>query len=96
VATGQWIQTLPAGTSQDTAIQSYVGAIADSDPSTAGAWAVNIGDPTKRNAAIETVAQSWLETDPSAATAWLAQTNLPDAQKQKLLAAPGVGGNAGK
>jgi hypothetical protein len=77
-------------------MQTYAGAIAYSSPATAANWATAIGDPTKRDAAIETVAQSWLETDPSAATAWLAQTNLPDAQKQKLLAAPGVGGNAGK
>jgi len=95
-AAGQWIQTLPAGASQDSAMQSYVGAIAYSSPASAAAWAVNIGDPTKRNAAIEKVAQSWLQADPTAAAAWIEKTDLPDAQKQKLLAAPGASGNAGK
>jgi hypothetical protein len=42
-------------------------------------------DPNQRNSAIENIARIWLRTDPAAAEKWLANTSLPDQQKQNLL-----------
>ena len=60
--------------------QSFV-AVSD----LAAPFAETLTDPNQRNSAIENIARNWLRTDPAAAEKWLANTSLPDQQKQNLL-----------
>ncbi len=87
-AAGQWLQTLPAGASREAAVQAYVSHLAHSSPDLAAPWAETLTDPNTRFNQIENIARNWLAADRPAAEAWLANVNLPDDRKQRLLKRP--------
>lgn len=84
-AAGDWLASLPADKGQERAIQNYVNQISWQFPDIAAPFVDKLADPNQRNSAIENVARGWLQIDRKAAETWLAQTQLPDDRKQRLL-----------
>jgi hypothetical protein len=76
---------MPADKAQERAIQSFVNQISWQFPDIAAPFADKISDLNQRNSAIENVARQWLQVDRKSAEDWLAQTQLPDDRKQRLL-----------
>ena len=93
-ATGQWVQSLPQSPSKDMAAWMFVDELhlqyADDTKQLAQAapLATAIQSDKERYNAIEELARMWLVADRPTAETWLAQTNLPDDRKQKLLNPP--------
>ncbi len=66
-------------------MRNYVNNLAWQYPKIAAPFAEALTNPNQRNNAIQTIASDWLRIDPAAAAKWLANTSLPDPQKQNLL-----------
>jgi hypothetical protein len=90
-ATAQWVQSLPPSPSKDMAAWMFamVGLQQYADDTKQLAQAAPLVTAIQNNGerynAIEALSRMWLVADPPTAQAWLAQTNLPDDRKQKLL-----------
>lgn len=78
-----WISRMAPDRAREAAAKVYVDNVASYDPAAAAALLPKLAD-NARDAAIVRIAQVWLKTDANAARQWLAQTPLPDAQKQAL------------
>ena len=78
-----WISRMAPDRTREGAARVYVDNVASYDPAAAAALVPKLAD-NARDAAIVRIAQVWLKTDSNAARLWLAQTPLPDAQKQAL------------
>ena|SRR5687768_464349 len=82
-----WIQTLEGG-ARDSAISAYSRNLARRDPATALEWAQSIESPNTRTATVEALLRQWLERDPTRAKDWINASQLPDADKIRLLPRP--------
>jgi hypothetical protein len=83
---GPWLQSLPPGPEREDVVRDFIDDVVDGPhPEAAAPWADTLASARRRNRAIENVADAWADQDPAAAMAWLANTSLPDAQKQALL-----------
>ena len=83
-AAGEWIKGL-SGPARDEAVGAYTYSLLRKDPTAAAAWAVTISDPKIRDKSLNGVATFWLNKDPAAASAWIQNSNLPPADKKRLL-----------
>ena len=83
-AAGEWIKGL-SGPPRDQALGAYTYTLARKDPNTAAAWAVTISDSKIRDKSLNGIATLWLHKDPAAASAWIQNSNLPLADKKRLL-----------
>jgi hypothetical protein len=83
-AAGEWINGL-SGPARDEALGAYTYSLLRKDPNTAAAWAVTISDPKIRDKSLNGIATFWLNKDPVAASAWIQKSNLPVADKRRLL-----------
>ena len=54
-------------------------------PNIAAAWAVTISDAKIRDKSLSGIATFWLNKDPATASAWIQNSNLPVADKRRLL-----------
>lgn len=86
-AAGDWMNTLQ-GDARDSAISAYSANLAPRDPGTALGWAQSIANPEIRTATVEALVQQWRERDPTRATDWINRSQLPDADKMRLLGLP--------
>lgn len=86
-AVGQWINGLD-GRVRDEAIGVYSSVVASNDPSAGLTWAASLSDATVRSSTMERIVSSWMRRSPTDATAWIQRSNLPEAEKTKLLALP--------
>jgi len=82
---GKWVNTLTPGAGSDIAIAAYVEKVSVQFPEMAAEWANEIRDAKLRQQRLENLAESWLQSDPPAARQWLAQSNLPQEVKTRLL-----------
>jgi hypothetical protein len=82
---GAWLQSLSPGSSRDAAVSNFSSNVVHLDPQSASQWAESISDEGMRNSQIEVVAQNWLNSDETSARAWIAQSNLPNETKTRLL-----------
>lgn len=88
-AAGEWINGL-SGPARDEAVSAYIYPLQVKDPATAASWAGTISDSKIRDRSLQNVVTIWLSKNPSAASAWIQGSNLPAADKRRLLAlAPG-------
>ena len=85
-ATADWVSGLPEP-ERDTAVVAYSGTAAYRDPAAALAWASTINDPGKRQKSTERIFSDWIHRSKDEATAWVQNSQLPEDQKAKLLAA---------
>jgi hypothetical protein len=83
-AAGEWIKGL-SGAARDEAVGAYSYILLRKDPNIAAAWAVTISDPKIRDKSLSGIATFWLNKDPAAASAWIQNSNLPAADKRRLL-----------
>jgi len=83
-AAGEWIKGL-SGPARDEAVATYTYNLLRKDPNAAAAWAVTISDPKIRDKSLNGIATFWLNKDPAAASAWIQNSNLPAADKKRLL-----------
>lgn len=83
-AAGNWINTLQ-GPARDSALSAYSANLAPRDPGTALGWAQSIESPSIRTATVDALIQQWRERDPTRATDWINNSQLPDADKMRLL-----------
>lgn len=81
---GEWINGL-SGPARDEALGAYTYSLLRKDPNTAAAWAVTISNPKIRDKSLNGIATFWLNKDPVAASAWIQKSNLPVADKKRLL-----------
>jgi hypothetical protein len=79
-----WIKTLE-GAARDSAISAYSGSLAPRDPVTALEWAQSIESPNTRTTTIDALLRQWLQRDRARATEWINRSQLPDADKIRLL-----------
>lgn len=73
-AAARWLETLPAGESRDSAVNSFSQAVIEVDPETAVVWALTIAKPETRDMAAANLYLRWKNTDSKAAAAWLRAT----------------------
>ena len=98
---GQYLNTLPASPTKDSATATYVRNVMTDDPGSAMAWAKTITSPNQQIASMDTVAQNWNAQDPAGFTAYLATVDPTTAQQPSAnrrcgkLAASGRGGFGG-
>jgi hypothetical protein len=85
IATEAWIQLLPHGDVRDGVVKRFISSESGVYPDLLVPWLAQIDDDQTRQNTTATLAATWLKSDPVAASAWLAQTDLPEKQKQKLL-----------
>ncbi len=85
VASGAWLESLPADADRVKAAEVYVDSAGWRRPDLASRLVDSIADENKRNQQIEALSRAWLKTDPASAQAWLEQTSLPDERKAALL-----------
>lgn len=83
-AAGEWIKKL-GGPMRDEALGAYTYSLLRKDPNSAAVWAATISDPKIRDRSLNGVATFWLNKDPAAASAWIQNSNLPAADKKRLL-----------
>ncbi len=86
MASGAWLESLPANDARAKAAEAYVDQTAWCRPDLAAQWVGSIADEATRNDQIENIARAWLKQNPAAAQAWLQQTSLPDERKKQFLA----------
>jgi hypothetical protein len=79
-----WIRTLE-GAARDSAISAYSGNLARADPATALEWAQSIESPSIRTATLDALLHQWLQRDRTRATEWINRSQLPDADKIRLM-----------
>ena len=84
--TAAWLDTLPAGTRRDAAVQQFSESTRFNDPQAALAWALTIAKPDDRESAIERVVETWRETDADSARRWIESTDAlaPEIKKRLL------------
>lgn len=87
-AAGNWINTLE-GAARDSAISAYSANLAPRDPGTALGWAQSIESASLRTATVDALVSQWLQRDPTRATEWINSSQLPEADKTRLLTPPG-------
>jgi hypothetical protein len=85
IGASQWLNSLPAGKSQERATSSFVSQIAYEYPELAAPLIDRISDQNQRTFTIENVANNWLRIDRFAAEQWLETTSLPQDRKARLL-----------
>ena len=83
-AAGEWIKGL-SGPARDEAVGAYSYILLRKDPNIAAAWAVTISDAKIRDKSLSGIATFWLNKDPATASAWIQNSNLPVADKRRLL-----------
>jgi len=83
-AAGEWIKGL-SGPARDEAVATYTYNLLRKDPNAAAAWAVTISDSKIRDKSLNGIATFWLNKDPAAASTWIQNSNLPAADKKRLL-----------
>lgn len=83
---GTWLNGAALGASQDMAIGTFVSKISPSFPETAAHWAEAIEDDAIRVREIERVGEAWMLSDAKSARGWIAEGELPQTTKQRLLA----------
>jgi hypothetical protein len=81
----QWLQGLPQTKSRDCAVDAFSGAVSASSPGTAFQWAQTISNETLRNQQLQNVVRIWLAQDPAGAQQAIAQSDLPQDIKSRLL-----------
>src|SRR5207237_10887743 len=81
---GEWIKGL-SGPARDEALGTYTYNLLRKDPNAAAAWAVTISDSKIRDKSLNGIATFWLNKDPAAASTWIQNSNLPAADKKRLL-----------
>jgi hypothetical protein len=95
-AAGQYLNQLPASTTKDSAIVSFVSRAAQDDPASAMNWAVTITDPSAQQKALAQVAKQWIKQDPAALNQFLTTTTtLTNQQKQAMASAAQASGKGG-
>lgn len=87
-AAGQWISTL-TGDAYDYAANAYSLNAVDKNPVTALSWAASIAQEKMREDALKQVVKQWMARDPAGAHAGVQNSALSDAEKARLLSAPG-------
>jgi hypothetical protein len=84
-ATAGWLETLPMGSSRDSAIGAFVTAADGYDIKLAVEWANRTEDPESRAGRVTGTVQRWLSEDDSAARAWIQKAQLPAGMAERLL-----------
>ena len=83
---GEWINTLPTGSSRDVAVANYADTVLALDPRAEALWIESVADSQVRSRWVDLFYSRWHEKDEAAAGAWLQQTTaLNEQQKAKLL-----------
>jgi hypothetical protein len=86
-AASKWVETLPVGSTRDSAIRALVPIATETDPPTAFKWADTLSDPSYRGTLINGVTEAWAKTDPDAAiTAVLSRPNKNNGRMEALAA----------
>ena len=85
VGAGKFLESLPAGKSRESALQSYVSQLAWQSPEFAAPFVNQIGDENQRYNSAQNIARSWLRNDLDSAQKWIATLTLSDDKKQMLL-----------
>ena len=80
-----WIRELPKGAAKDSATQSLVSSIKESDPESACIWAAAIGAEGTRTSMLKEIFSSWLENDPVAGQQALLRSSLGEEDRASLL-----------
>lgn len=83
-ASAEWLNSLPDSPALDRAVMSYTYRAAQEDPANAMTWAESISNDWMRNRMMERVASSWRVDDPQAFDAFLQQSELSQAQRDRL------------
>lgn len=86
-AAGNWVNSLQ-GAARDSAISAYSANLAPRDPGTALGWAQSIESPSIRTSTVDALVSQWLRRDPTRAIAWINNSQLPDADKSRLINPP--------
>ncbi len=90
---GAYLNSLPASTSKDQAVASFVSGASAEDPAGSMAWVSTISDPNLQQRSANVVAAQWNQVDPAGFNAYLA--TIPAAQAQQLAQAAQFGGGFG-
>lgn len=91
-----YANSLQAGTSRDSALQSYVMSNNAGAPADLAQVAETISNEGDRSRAVMVAASRWMSEDPTAATQYINQsTNLSDNAKQRILNGGGMFGGFG-
>ncbi len=67
-AGSKWIETLPVGTTRDSAIMALAVNVSDENVPSTFVWVTTMADYAKRGTTINKVVTQWAKTDPDAAT----------------------------
>ena len=81
---GRFIESLAAGKSRDSAIQTYVSQLSWQSPEFAAPFVNQITDDNQRYSAAQNLSHNYKRQDPIGYTKWLASLNLPP-EKLKFL-----------
>ena len=84
VAAAEYLQKLPAGSESDPARERYAASVLRQDPEGAMAWAGTITDEQQRQQTMVSLGRDWLRRDATAAQNWIAQSELPQALKDRF------------
>ena len=85
VAAGNYLRQLPPTPATDASRERFAANVLRQDPEGAMAWASTISDEQQRSRALESLGRNWLRRDAGAAQNWIAQSDLPDPVKSRLL-----------
>jgi hypothetical protein len=85
VAAGNYLRQLPPTPATDASRERFAANVLRQDPEGAMAWASTISDEQQRSRTLEALGRNWLRRDSGAAQSWIAQSDLPDQVKSRLL-----------
>jgi len=84
-AAGDYLFAMAKSPQRDAAISGFATGYAWQDPQTAIAWAQDISDPALRESSLTRAGQAFFRRDPDGAMDWLAQSELSDEARQRVL-----------
>jgi hypothetical protein len=87
-AAQSWLLSALPNPALDPAVREAFKRLLPTDPAASMAWVQRLGDEAERHAESVRVGVRWRGKDPDAFDAWLAQSDLPEETRQRILAAP--------
>ncbi len=84
----EWLRSMLPNPALDPAIVEAVKRLLPADPGASMAWALQLDDAKKRKQESIRVGIRWREKEPEVFAAWLAEHDLPEGVRKKILEAP--------